>query len=392
MRVIETRIERRGAEARFVGLIQPQGAQAEELFVSVAAEHADFLRDSADPLLCALLAPCMHTGEDLQIDPPVSPLLLSRLQRLQDILALWHPEFHRIEVRAHGAGGDNAQPPGVLTLFSGGVDSFYTLLRSLHPGKADVPRATHLLFVKGLEQPHSVLSGVQASIGQVEVIARQTGTQLLVASTNLRDRFTLNYERYYFGAAMAATVHALTAGIGTLLMPSSHSYAHMEPLGSHPLLDPLWSSERLDVIHHGAEARRVDKIAAILAEWTSALPLLRVCLKNSGGNFNCGRCRKCLRTMVALQMLGALGKAGSFPGELPADAAVLLRLERDSWLEELEDFGRERTPHSAVTALIGEVRRHCRRSQGLRLLMENTPLAAPLWRALDRWRQSRWRD
>ena len=85
----------------------------------------------------------------------------------------------------------------------------------------------------------------------------------MVAETNLRDRFTLNYERFYFGPAMVSTVLALSRGIGTLLLPSSHSYAHLEPLGSHPLLDPRWSTEGLEVVHHGAEARRTDKTAAL---------------------------------------------------------------------------------------------------------------------------------
>ncbi len=390
MRVIETRIEHGAGQTRLVGLVQADGGKPEELHFSVDSRFQHFLHRSADPFLCALLIPCMHAGESLQIDEPVSVRLANQVARLQDILFLWHPGFRRIAVKLTAGTSQTPRSNGVLALFSGGIDSFYTLLRSVKSPAADVPRATHLLFIKGLEQPHSVLRGEEQSIEQVASIANQTGTQLVVASTNLRDRFALHYELYYFGSALAATVHALSGGIGTLLMPSSHSYAHLDPLGSHPLLDPLWSSERLDVIHHGAEARRVDKTAALLAEWPESIRHLRVCLENNGGNYNCGRCRKCLRTMVTLQMLGALPKAGCLPDHLPADAPVLLRQEYESWLEELQQFGRERAETSPMLELVERVLAWKRRRRAIRLLCENTPLARGLLPAFDRWRQARW--
>ena len=39
------------------------------------------------------------------------------------------------------------------------------------------------------------------------------------------------------------------------------TYAHLGPLGSHPLLDPLWSSEDVELVHDGCEATRLDKLA-----------------------------------------------------------------------------------------------------------------------------------
>ena len=56
---------------------------------------------------------------------------------------------------------------------------------------------------------------------------------------------------------------------------------------------------RLGRIHDGAEARRCDKLRR-LAESAPALKGLRVCWQDAG--FNCGRCEKCLRTMIALHL------------------------------------------------------------------------------------------
>ena len=75
---------------------------------------------------------------------------------------------------------------------------------------------------------------------------------------------------------------------------------------SHPALDPLWSTEAVEVVHDGAETRRVDKVAALAAS-PLALRYLRVCWENRGGAYNCGRCGKCMRTMVDLDLAGALG-------------------------------------------------------------------------------------
>ncbi len=390
MRLFETRIVQAGQTTRLVGRFQAEGGQPEELYFGVPEPLGGFLDDSADAFLPALLVPCMHAGEDLRIDPPVSPQLLRQVRLVQDILVSWHPGFRRVAVEASPREGrPRARAEGVVALFSGGIDSFYTLLRSVKAPRENDPRATHLLFVKGLEQPHHVLQGVEASIQRVGEVARETGTTLVVATTNLRDRFTVNYERCYCGAAMASTVLALAKGIGTLLFPSGHSYAQLEPLGSHPLLDARWSTELLDVVHHGAEARRVDKTATLVVGWPESLPRLRVCLENSGGDFNCGRCRKCLRTMVALEILGALRRASGFPEKLPPNTFELLSKEDDVWLEELQELGRRIAPGSEVTRLVDAVRARSRRRLGLRLFLENTPGLGSVFAAAERLRKSR---
>src|SRR5262249_976947 len=93
--------------------------------------------------------------------------------------------------------------------------------------------------------------------------------------------------------------------------------------GCHPGLDPLWSTETLEFVHAGAEARKSDKIPVIAAS-PLALRVLRVCWENRNGAYNCGRCEKSLRTMVLLDLHGVLDKTGQFPHRLdPADIADL---------------------------------------------------------------------
>ena len=76
-------------------------------------------------------------------------------------------------------------------------------------------------------------------------------------------------------------------------------------LGSHPALDPLWSTETLEFVHDGCEATRIEKVA-LIAEPDVALKFLRVCGEDHNGAYNCGWCEKCIRTKINFISLGRL--------------------------------------------------------------------------------------
>jgi len=65
------------------------------------------------------------------------------------------------------------------------------------------------------------------------------------------------------------------------------------------------------LVHDGAEMRRPEKLPTIV-ECPSALAHLRVCAQDM--NTNCGRCEKCLRTMIPLRVLGVEGPFPPFRG------------------------------------------------------------------------------
>jgi hypothetical protein len=90
------------------------------------------------------------------------------------------------------------------------------------------------------------------------------------------------------------------------------------------LLDQLWSSAAVMVEHDGAEATSAEKIAAIARD-RQALRWLRVCYKNPDQAYNCGRCEKCVRTMLPLHALGALEHATTFPNDIDPEAVRRLR-------------------------------------------------------------------
>lgn len=162
--------------------------------------------------------------------------------------------------------------------------------------------------------------------------ARGLGKSLVPVETN---HFPFGY-RYNLsrnlsqGGALASV--ALLLGFPRVFVPSSYSYSQLFPLGSHPLTDPLWANEGMEIIHDGSEARRVDKVMRI-AEHDQALANLRVCFNDM--NVNCGKCQKCLRTMIPLKLLRAA--AVPFPPLPPTAVIRKMRISGDIELNFFQD-------------------------------------------------------
>jgi hypothetical protein len=171
-----------------------------------------------------------------------------------------------------------------------------------------------------------------AAIERNASFARGLGKILIPVETN---HFPFGY-RYNLsrnlsqGSALASV--ALLLGFPRVFVPSSYSYNQLFPLGSHPLTDPLWANEGMEIIHNGGEATRVDKIMKI-AEDERALANLRVCFNDM--NVNCGKCLKCLRTMIPLKLLRA--RAIPFPPLPPNDAIGKMRIAGDIELNFFKD-------------------------------------------------------
>ncbi len=151
-----------------------------------AASGEDLGREE-DFLLPLGLFPAMVTGSRLKLPGEISPRLLSAVPKIQDIFRLWGDEYwggrysglQRITVDAEVRGGPMERASGVACFFSGGVDSFYTLLKHRE-------EITHIIFVHGFDislEQHELRA--QASRMAYEV-SREWGKSLIEVETNLR--------------------------------------------------------------------------------------------------------------------------------------------------------------------------------------------------------------
>ena len=116
----------------------------------------------------------------------------------------------------------------------------------------------------------------------------------------------------WHSATMCSVAYLLSVYFNRVYIASSFTVPFLVPWGSHPLLDPYFSSAYLDVEHHGIEMTRIEKIK-IVSEWPAGLQNILVCQGQDSGENNCGSCRKCIGVMTVLEALGKLENCNSFP-------------------------------------------------------------------------------
>jgi hypothetical protein len=158
----------------------------------------------------------------------------------------------------------------------------------------------------------------------VRAAAADLGKELIEVETNMR-AVTDPYEAWQLahGVVIAAVTLLLQGQLERIYVPASFAYADLAPWGTHPLLDPLWGTEAIDLVHDGCELVRAEKVAQI-ATHDVVLEHLRVC-NQQASKYNCGKCEKCVRTMLNLRLAGALPRARTLPTTVTARRVARLR-------------------------------------------------------------------
>ncbi len=316
MHVTQIETSRTDAGATLSARIRCPGCDLDgvELWVRYPSELHDSLSSSADPWIAMLLWPAMRLGRDLHVDAVASVKLVEAAPTLMAIMHCWDARFKPVEVRPQATSCDRKAGTGVASFFSGGVDSFYSALKHTAPEAPAGTRVTHLVSVRGLDvrlNDEVLWTRVGSRLRDA---AARIGCTWVECSTNVREVVSERLVGWvmYYGAVLAGIGLGVQGLWNTVLIPADQTYAEMFPSGSHPLLDPLWSTESTRIVNDGAEATRVEKIVSRIAQSEVALEHLRVCWKNPDGRYNCGMCEKCIRTMVSLKIAGVLDRCTSF--------------------------------------------------------------------------------
>lgn len=270
--------------------------------------------DSADAAVAAGWLPAMAAGEPLVVEEPVSARLVDNADMIADIVLSWDralrpdsPLYGRVPLMAsrRDATPRAASDRGTACFFTGGVDSFHSVIR--HRDEIDA-----LVFVHGfdlLDDQHDPLN--QQVAARLHAAAAMLGLPLIEVECNLvaySSSFGIGWDDYH-GPALATVALLLAPHFSKVYVPATTTYAVLYPLGSHPLLDPLWSTDQVQIVHDGADATRIEKVRAIAGE-PAARHHLRVCFENRNDRYNCGLCEKCIRSGVAVRVAGV---EGSFP-------------------------------------------------------------------------------
>jgi hypothetical protein len=258
------------------------------------------LERRGEPFLGIALLDAMIRNVDIRIEDsiPLSERLYKILPELQTICACWNQDLRKVKIHAFAIPVKDAYDR-VACFYSAGVDSSHTLYRN-------IAEITHLIMLSDFEVAGNTPESWRQSIEKQTVFARTIGKEFIPIETNAKQwtdqrKITWSFAQGLILSSMGPLLKSKRIFIG-----SSHTYNELFPWGSHPLTDPMWSTESTEVIHDGAGFRRGEKIRD-LCKNQKILDNLKVCWRSE--HDNCGECGKCVRTMTALYLLGASSQA-----------------------------------------------------------------------------------
>lgn len=332
------------------------GLAAQELWFEVPGEHAGDVSKLGDAWLACLLALAARRGETLRLCEPVDGQLLRSAHELLRIWACWYPPMRQVAIEAAArSAASESDGRRTASVFSGGVDSFFTAIDGGEPDRVD-----DLITIPGfgIRRDDEAVASVRDSLSAA---ADALGKTLVVVRTNVTAGAGLGYpwELSHSGVLAAAGL-LLERRYARVLIPSTHGYGYLAPGGSHPLTDPLFSTAQTQIIHHGSAYSRAAKLERIAGERVVQRSL-QVCVMRS--DRNCGVCRKCYCTMLHLDVLGLLpAYRDAFP-IAAYDAGAVATIDSEGWdVRSYLECVRERAEQRGRADVAAAIRRGFRRT------------------------------
>lgn len=284
------------------------------------ASHDVDLRASPEAAICLLAPWCALEGQALQLPAPVPDnAFLENVRAATTLMGSWWGHDPIRFVLPPGTARLTAPtlsaPATTALFFSGGIDSFYSLVRN--------PDIGVLVFIVGFDVRLHKRVTWEAMLRSYRELAAEQGLRFIAIATNLRDHAVLGKMRWgrYHGMLLAAATHLLREQASRWIISSSFQRDNLMPWGSHPDLDGLWSGGGVEIIHYGAEMWLDEKLGA-MAGFPMVHRRLRVCYADPRAEGNCGRCEKCVRTRLIywLDLPGV--RCAGMPADLPLAAAL----------------------------------------------------------------------
>lgn len=303
---------------RIIGKIETSGGERTVWF-EVPLDLEPAISDSGAMWALVMLPLAVQTGEVIDLELPLDPLFLENVRGLAATWLHWYPaQVRPVEInaptrRVPSTAGRTAQ------FFSGGVDSWFTLLRysESSDGFPQVGVVDDLITIHGFDVPidnRDEFSKLKSLVGEA---ANDFGKRQLTIATNIRELKDTYWRSKWgpisHGAGLAACAMSLERRFSKVLIPSTHRLWELFPFGSHPVTDNLFSTSQTQFLHDHALYSRSDKLIR-LAQSPKALASLKVCW-NKGVFENCSVCGKCHRTLLCLDALGVLDQAKTFDVE-----------------------------------------------------------------------------
>jgi len=317
------------------------------------------LRIAPEGFAGLLLVPAMTKRRNLVFDNSLCPSWLENARNIIDIQSGWWG-WQPVTITSSTSEHPEHYKGNKTTLcFSGGVDSFHSI--TTYPDPID-----YIVTVHGYDVRINDTTGGEHTLNNVRQIADEYKVKPISIRTNMREHHIAGKRyRYSFEGALAA-IGYLVDEVSTHIISSDYSRDAIQrynvKTGSHWQTAPLRSSSDITIVHYGEDYTRDEKLRQI-----AHIPLikshLRVCQENldadfnlGGKHLNCGKCCKCIRTIIPIIQTVGIEDFDCFANTEQLDQAIDQIATSSNYscitYEKILTIGVERTLESSIRALI----------------------------------------
>ncbi len=283
----------------------------------------DFVPNLCDPVVVSLMYNMLVEGYDFESQIPMSDALYHRLTKdfIPHVVSMSKGKAKSVKLNVPVSDAKlQKQAEWVGTGVSCGIDSF-SAIKEYSQETSKAYQLTHLLYFKiGAHHgrmypcPEKVENKIfQEELAIANRFCEQNGYKLVVVDSNINQM-----ANKFWGAIPFGNV-ASFRNVGVMLMLQAYfsKYVFATTYATFNDFDmdisaglehnlwwsmPLFSSGSMEPVPAGSSMTRIEK-TVFLADFKPAFDNLMVCW---AGHINCGECDKCIRTLVALDFIGAL--------------------------------------------------------------------------------------
>ena len=284
-----------------------------EIYYEYDSEYLEWLVDDrCDAFLLLMYGAALYEGADVICEAPVTRQLYYQITSyLMPMMSKYIDEYHMLNIVADLAPEvPSSHLENTAALFSGGVDSFYTLLGRIESGNAFNP-ITHLVFnnlgalTKDLQTSRLLFA---EKVKKMEEIAQSFGVKLLAVDSNILE-ISSQLPEVISSPDMyknAGAVYGVKKLFGTCYWSSSgcgvsNLNVTLDDMAQYDFFNTTLVSVRdLRFYLMDITATRMDKVRFI-ADNDVVKANLQVCHGD-----NDSKCFKCSRTLAELYALGKL--------------------------------------------------------------------------------------
>ena len=296
----------------------------QDIYFATTEEFSQSIHLDPHAFLIAGIMPAVRFQEKrIKIDAQICPELKEGLETILTFTRHWYKGDRkpiRIEAPALSHRPSTSTPERAGFFLSGGVDSLATLRNNRlrfppsHPGYIRDGFLIYGIESYASDDTQKQLKTFERHVEALNNVAQAADITLVPVYTNVKslEEDWEFWRNEFQGAVLSAVAHIFSQRINKISIAGSCNVPYLAPYGSHPLIDPNYSSSNLRVHHDSVALSRLDKVK-LISEWPVALNNVKVCYLNPPNQLNCGVCAKCLRTKIALQSINKLKESKAFP-------------------------------------------------------------------------------